>query len=316
MNFTRWFQAIAVAVEFLKHYHLRLFIMLHLALEKGLLNGKGWAATEAVVARTLAKAEDVEEKKPMKRDEAAKLRNATKNNLHLAVILLLDPMSHTLLVLIVERTKELLQWYQRQEKELRSCVAAQAWLTEQVAHGFSRHLIAIMSVLTDESSLQKMGLRREAAHGGDVFGHVQKGLARKALDFCMALALQRLKRLLYVIIGWPCRSCLLASPDESVSNTIARELLQDADNDLAAQQLRGVYWNKVNKRSLFRQTSVEQIVQALRRRNGTVDHDVQHFSRRAFSMIMASKGSEDGICVLRRKEDAASHRLGLLTFRF
>ena len=313
VNFTRWFQAIAVAAQFLKHYHLRLFIMMHLALEKGLLNGKGWAATEAVVAKTLAKAEDAE-KKPMRQDEAAKLRKATKNNLHLAVVLLLDPMSHRLLVLIVECTAELLDWYQHQEKELRSCIAAQAWVTEQVAHGFSRHLIAIMSVLSDEDRLERMGLRQKAGDAKDPFGHVQKGLARKALSFCMTLTLQRVKRFMHVVIGWPLRSCLFAWPDESVRNAIAQELLQDADNDRAAQALRGAYWSKVNKRSLFRQTAVDQLVQALRRRNGTVDHDVQEFSRRAFSMIMASKGSEDGICVLRRKEDAASHRLGHLTF--
>ena len=305
INFTRWFQFVSVANTFMKNYSQRMFIMMHAALELGLLDGKSWGTGSILDGRLKDKTKDG--KQAMSMDELAQLRKCTKNSLHLSIVVLSDAMTKPLLHLILECLQPLLIWYQHQEMMLRSCEESQKWLMSQVATDFATHLCNIMAVLANQSSLERMDCTQFVPSDPD--GHVAAETVRRATRMCKALVLQRLKRFLFVVVGWSIRSCLLAHASAEVRLSIAQEIENDARHDETAQKLTGMFWNKVNRRSVFQTTAVLQVVLGLRRRNGVVDDAVQKHARESFQCIAASKGSEDGICVLRRMEEVRKTRL-------
>ena len=84
-------------------------------------------------------------------------------------------------------------------------------------------------------------------------------LAAYAGKFAMALVGLSLKRSLHFVIGWPYRSCLLASSDEALAASALQEfkLLRDDYAELEKQP--GGEVEHLRERSIFRLVSVQQI---------------------------------------------------------
>ena len=307
-NLTRWFGFFFTLAQYIVHFHLRVFVMVHLAIQLGLLE-KGWGESGLVGALQGKGASAEDGKTPVNRgsSEIAALRKATKNSLHLSVVVLSDYQTYSFLRLLLAAVRPVLDWYHNQSETLRSCSASQQWLMGQVLCDFGKSLVAIIGVLHDAVALEKMDL---ICGGGQ--GHAQD-LRRRTMAGLLCrlqgkLVLQRLRRFSHVVAGWPVRSCLLAWPEAEVASAIAREVLADDDYDQEARQKgRGTFWSKVNKRSVFNWTATRQLVLVLREAGNTVTDDVAVWARNTYSAVIGSKGSEDGICTLRRKEEKAKN---------
>ena len=84
--------------------------MVHVALQLGLFRDACWGM-ESLSLSAQIRAQKEGAKTSMQKDELARLRRLTKNNLHLSIIILSDFMTKILLCLILECVKPLLQWY-------------------------------------------------------------------------------------------------------------------------------------------------------------------------------------------------------------
>ena len=306
INLTRWFGFLHVAKVWLKHYHLRLFILLHMGLAKGILNVQQWGEFVA------GKPHKESEGKPTvnrDNDQLKHLRQCTKNNLHLAIAVFLDPSTFFNLHLIVEVTRYVQKWYHMQSITLRSCAEAQIWLVEQVSGDFWVHINATVGVLCDEGVLEKINVISEGAKPAEdsPASHCQNEQARKAAKMVFALAAQRFKRFMFAMVGWPVRSCLMGSPEEEVQKNVENEILEDWRLHEKAMKLKGQFWKKINARSVFHLTPTQQVIKILQ--DASINRESRNqWSKKTYQAIMASKGSEDGICRLRRKDERAKTR--------
>lgn len=308
INLTRWFGYFYKAQSWIGCFHIRLFVLVHLAINLGILDSKGWANFE-VRGKLQGPKTD---KSAVSRDaeQLGALRKLTKNNLHLSVAILFDHTTYPIMRMLLAAVKYITEWYHAQSVELRSCFASQAWFVDQVRGKFWLHLVETVGVLSDRTVLEDIGLLTSGPADSDesVEAKWKDMRAEQFGRLCFKFPVQRAKRFLWAMIGWPARACLFGSADAATRTAAGHEFMRDQALHTKALGYRGKFWNKVNKRSVFHLTTCKQIQEILGSRGGVVDDDVNQWGKETFQVIIGSKGSEDGLCRLRRKEETSKTR--------
>ena len=297
--------------------HLRLFAMIHVGINNDIVSKKNWSGLQKIASEVSAPG-DNDPKTTMKRgsDAVKKLRTATSNNLHLSICILMDSFTVSLLHAINSCFKYAKEWYHEQNVRIRSATESRNWLMEQVSGDFYNHIRNTLAVMQDPSALENMKLIPRGCSSTERAPDHPDQITAVRLTYLVtrmifSFILQRFTRFLWALAGWPTRGILLGHADSTKRKLIAEMILEDDKLDKKAHTMKATFYKAMNRRSLFRHVSVQQIVAALKF-HGNGSDEIVAWASETWKTIGASKWSEDGICQLRRKETVGMSRTGTL----
>lgn len=194
------------------------------------------------------------------------LRSTCQNALVISALMLGEPYHNTLLRLVCVIIEPVERWHRAQNHKLRSFGDTKAWLIEQSAFGFNKHLGEIAEKLTSIADLNLLGFLTVGGDGKAGLDNdellAEEGLAELYGEAVLSLISARGCRLLWFTRGWPLRLvCLLKGGD------LAQQTLASLKTDIEAFQALVAYRNKdaslqaLEKRSLFQHACMRQYME-------------------------------------------------------
>ena len=283
-----------------KWWSRRLFGYLYTCLELGFmpaptqkldkLKVKDTAGKEAEKPGTSAKKESSEE-------EA--VRKACSNQMVLGTMFLADPSNLSTLHIILEATAAVEAWHHEQNVALRSVDDSAAWVTAQVDGAFMQHMCDVFKALGQES-LHTIGFQLPTWTQGCKIDEEDlqrdEAMAEHLGDFTIALVMHRLKRSLWLLSGWMCRSTLFLHAEEARAKAAVQEFKEDY---LLFQRLKEnpddlAMFSKLAGRSMFQLVCYEQLAELLCQANWNLTPEVKGFVEQASKRIISSQLAEDG----------------------
>jgi hypothetical protein len=201
------------------------------------------------------------------------------------------------------------KWHTDQNKTVRSCKGACDWFLAECGGEFMEALCDVMSTFSDSGKLQQCGF---TVHADDLplaglnenhpLMQEEHERAVVAGAFGLELVGARLCRCLWMLEGWPAKSCLFHHTSEEVRAQAASKFAKDLENHNKLAEEGGTFWKAVAKRSVFKTTPVQQIAAILEETKGNVTPAVQEHHRKKYCGLLASQVNEDGFQRERRAQ--------------
>ena len=215
------------------------------------------------------------------------------------------------IIVTVGRHNKLFQG--RMNQRLRCVGEVGQWIREQVKGGFSEVMASILEEMLMEKSLDDIGFElpasRDTRQRDAPTVIVQDSLADLMTTYSFKLVGNRISRELFMLIGWPAISALWNHEDPQVQAMMLDSLRVDADNDKRFKEAedRGVVGvREINKRSIFQQAAVQQLVAIAEHESWEKTDRMSSFIDNKFRKVIQTQINEDGIRVM--KEDAKKQR--------
>lgn len=147
------------------------------------------------------------------------LRKDTKHPVLHAFKMYADPENRARQWCIHVACEPLHKWHCEQNVALRDCSMSCDWLIKQCSGGYMVHIRETLRVLQAMPEMSSCGFEAQLSNlrGETVQGArcaTQDAFAAILGDMCTALAASRLRWGLDILMGWPKRSCLLASSSD------------------------------------------------------------------------------------------------------
>lgn len=251
----------------------------------------------------------VAESKPTKETvacEVAKYKKYTKNQLEIATLMYNNPENKYRQRLLMVCSDPIVDWHSKQNRTLRSASEAITWEIEEMTGAVWEPLKATVSVMSDASKLQFVGLQLDFSAGAmvgltaDDPRVVWNGKQAQLMgSFITRLLSQRIRRLLPILRGWP-RRCVLGLDQRHADDEAAEARL----GELPSRQ--GQYGDKFSKtmvnRSLFESAHVSSYISAFEESDFLLSPSVLEMLRKRHARVIGTQLAEDGFDVQRKAE--------------
>lgn len=165
--------------------------------------------------------------------EEKTLRASTQNTLAIAAMFWSDTAKLHRLKLIVAISTSALEWHQEQNTMLRDKNMTSIWAMGQLDHGFLRNLEACFNTMRQQDELTQMGCELPSDARGWQLSHgntglpYELGIANTMGVFAICLVGSRLKRMLWLVRGWPGMSARLLDPNVELRSQARSALARD-----------------------------------------------------------------------------------------
>lgn len=165
--------------------------------------------------------------------EEKAVRSGCQNTMVLACIFWSEPSNHTKLRIVSTCTRSMLAWHKKQNSELRSTDASGPFVLQQVSGGFLRTLAECFSVLRREDDLAFCRFELPDRVGwvhplGDIGLAEEEAHAQAMAGLVFSIVGQRLKRMAWMLRGWPAQSALFLG-DWRQQERCGKEFMDDLD---------------------------------------------------------------------------------------
>lgn len=243
-------------------------------------------------------------------------RSCSANSLVIALLFLSDEKNKRLLALWVAATRPVERWYGSMEVAIRDTTSASVWLQSQVGGSYMQHVWEVMLTMSDERLLDNLGLldapgRSSGEVEAFIVGHDE--IANTLGLMCMTLVAARLRRGLYMMVGYPVCFARMLADDPFVSKGAIGKFQVDwtnfqklckCDHLLSTSQ-------QVLDRSPFHLLAVRQLVMAFSTSEWTLTSAIRSMLERRFQGVLSTQVVED---VNNSEKNDPSHR-GAAHFR-
>ena len=287
---------------------LRKLALFAWGLTTGRLLQKEKHAKDTMKIIVVAKPEDDPGTLAAQEKNADGMRLKYDNRMHLALQFYLDDENKRRLDLITEAMQPISLWHGRQNSKLRTVENSCSWLEEMCSGKYFECLRATIHTYLDHGALRKMGFVMELKEVGDLQAEVSVGhcfvameddYADLLLNLSLTLVACRLRRLLWLSWGWPCKFVLVSSCDMAVAEGALKDLKQDWNNFLAVREALGAEHALV-QRSVFQTRIVLQMVLLCQSAAWIVTPALVALAKEQATGIISTQVIEDGMAVQRR----------------
>ncbi len=199
-------------------WHSRLCGWLYVAIQTGLLKSTSLAQQLDALKSTVASNRAAgDASAPLKRAvaEMARLRSASKNALHLGILMYSDSDNQLRQRCIATVADATARWHGDQNKRLRSVSETVVWEQQMLSGHIVGHLLETVEVLYSESKLNYCGLKTEFTADDLALDREHPAIAHQQ-DFAelfgelvLGMVAARIRRLMPLLRGWPRRQVCL-----------------------------------------------------------------------------------------------------------
>ena len=324
VNLNRWFALIQEGREDDQHWHERYMGQLYTCLGCDLMHGKRFQEMLEGRGQSM-RLNTVEGERSQMKDHTAEsraLRNSCANLLVVSTMSRAGHHNQDIERMVVAVLEPLESWVGTSNAELRSAHASLPWVQKQLSGAFFGMLMDTWRHMRSWGSLMSFGFLAGSKRMQDQISFedpmiadrfqgevvVQVELATQLGDLCINLGLEVTQSWLWMLIGWPQGAVLWLGPDAQAE---VAQFLQDAEafEKLQALVLGGATeLRDLHQRSIFQLRPVQQLLRALRERDGQVTEDLKAFLVNKFARFMQSQLAEDGFNISRRVETLALNK--------
>jgi hypothetical protein len=163
--------------------------------------------------------------------EDRSLREVCANGVAIRAVTLSNQTNHRIVKIIGQACGLVKHWDGKQRQLQRSTYGTRTFVKEQVGGGFMAHLSSLVQTLSCRLTLQKAGFVSEkaSAHALDQYEIASEDMfAEVHGNLVMTLTMMRLRRMLYLVSGWPFSMVEILNGDDQYN---ARTALFKADRD-------------------------------------------------------------------------------------
>jgi hypothetical protein len=191
-----------------------------------------------------------------------------------------------------------IEWHTEQNKTLRSIEGSRGWLLAQIGGKFMAHVAAIVGQLVDPNILQRCLFAAPCDVHNEEFEYstlFEDDFADIFMVYTLGLATHRVRRVLWLMHGWPTRM-LLALESEARAVEVMEEFRVDLEVSMAVEASpRGTTLGLMHARSPFQMTAVAQLEAAMKELNFQNHPDFQALLAKRAAGVIATQAVEDCI---------------------
>lgn len=297
-----------------KNFNLKKYAYLRLSLEMDFLRGEKLKRLRLGGANN--DAGEGEEKGRTGRTSAEELalRGACANSMAVATMILADPENQHRQGCLSTMMTQWDKWHSHQSKSLRSTGGALEWCLRQVQGDFLSTCAGTWAMLQSERDLRRCGLSFSASlvasSAGDesaFHGHTasQSDLSNLVGNLCLHMCGMRLRRMLWLLAGWPASSVAFLGPN---GDEAMERLRRDESNFQWLASLGSSAARRLYDRHIFHLTCNKQLLRILETANWDLNEIVLDWIRRRSRRLVATQAVEDGFNAQRRQETTASNK--------
>lgn len=227
------------------------------------------------------------------------LRACAASACALSVVLLGDLRNKRMVQIIVGASSHLMRWQQEQAQELRSAKAACDWVFRQTRGGVLKHVREGLEFLSSERALSECGFVVPESPASSAIDNLESGVEDDFADlfgqFSLCLAFARVRRLLWLVAGWPSRmSRILSTKLDEVEGVVVvfradweiHEQLKSLPDQSRADQ-------NVLSRHLLALTCNRQLMLGLKSNDWEATDELKELVRNRQSGMVSSQAVED-----------------------
>lgn len=270
IQLSRFLGSLQSASDNLKHWSVDAFERTFCALELDFLRGKKF---ERLVLRGAEPAAEGGRTTSISKVgfEEKTLRSCAANSVAISVMVLSDYENKRTVDILVGSSRHLLQWQARQSHVLRSAPECADWMASQADGGAIAHVWEGLSYMMSAKALSecdfiepdlKSGADKPPRYAEDQI--MEDDFATLLVEYCLALAFARLRRLCWLTSGWPLQMGRVLRDDNACKHTLERfrvdhaifQTLQDMPNKTKADE-------RILGRHLLQLTTNRQLVAGL-----------------------------------------------------
>lgn len=296
-------------------WHARLMAYTYIAIEMDLLHGKALRGDQVaphIVVQESAASTTTCSKRSSERTETH-LRRSSGNMLLIGMFMFADRTNMVKQDIVSLVAGPVEAWHAEQSRRLRSTTESSLWIRDQLCGGFFGNMLAILRCFENIAALARCGFNIPR---GDEQVRLGNGCAEDISFECevagymglLALSLvgHRIRRSLWLLMGWPARSVLVKEGGELAGRVVATLSRQFEDHTTLIGHFRHIpKVTAIINRSMFNLMCVKQHVQALVKSDWVVSPAYNSFLAESHDCAMSSQMVEEGFHVM--KSCARSH---------
>jgi hypothetical protein len=304
----RWMSWLDVASGFDTTWHRRLALILFMGMREGWLK---FEDKHLCIVSGDAPAEEAPKAQVRHSDQAAGLRQKTKNTLHLCCSILLNPEMQNKSRLIFRLASPIREWHGHNVQAQRSQAASGEYYAKQAQGEFCESLCKSWGQLQDLASLEFIGLKCTptpewkgmSVDAGAVMSEDQ--VATDAGTFCLNLANRRLQSMLQYFKSFPGLFALMIPNKPDLDQSLLNQMKQaaEAHEGLETEAPQVAFVKLMLSRSVFQQSVVQMMFKlAAAASYEEVTGEMRDLAHAMFSVVGQTKVIEDGFNRCRKNE--------------
>ena len=238
------------------------------------------------------------------KETARVLKASAKNVTELAYLMYADRENRSLQVVISTLSDVAVKWYMEHNTSTRSGNGTFKWIHDQCDGGFFKHLCDFARGLSNERLQLDCGVHvsqsqtfiDEDVHLDSPCVKSNDRLASYAGNLVLGFLSSRLRHGLPYLVGWPTRSSLLASDDESVRKAAVEEFKRSYSTWMLMKEKSGTHplIATMVERSEWSSLPVVQLREMLRSQAWKLDDRTIDFCKQRNSTLWTDQVAEDG----------------------
>lgn len=155
--------------------------------------------------------------------EDRSLKSCCENCVAISVMVLSDETNRKIAQIVIQCASPVRRWHGFQNKTIRSAPASRDWMLQQTAGQYMAHIREVIAQLSSPEALQNTGFvlsADEACAMGNDGAAFESQFADIFAIFCLSLASCRMRRGMWMVLGWTMRMNLIFKDEPTRAQTI------------------------------------------------------------------------------------------------